>query len=185
MSTQITIKSRSLFRKKIDFHQMINELNLNYGAYDKNYNLNVGDFYGQNQAILFNPNRIGMGIIFDGQKLSKGTVVIIIQPYATKSEIDDAYEIMNYICKCYKRTDVYLNTEYITIGVLNELKDKIVELSFENLQLSCKRTIDYITSLRLALITLTIDEEFREKFGYIKDFKDFEDFIHLKQEALL
>lgn len=185
MSTQITIKSKSLFKKKIDFQQMMNELNLNYGAYDENYNLNIGKFYGRDQAILFNPNKIGMGIIFDGQKLNKGTVVLMIQPYATESEIDDVYAIVNFICKKYKSTNLYLNSEYITLGVLKELKSKIIDLSFENLQLSCKRTIDCITSLRLALTTLHIDDEFRDRFGYAKEFKEFENFIHLKQQVLL
>ncbi|MFI3308051.1 MAG: hypothetical protein R3Y21_05735, partial [Mycoplasmatota bacterium] len=79
MSYQITIKAKNIFRKKIDFNHLVNKLELDYGAYD-NFSILVNKkFYNENQTILFNPKKIGLGIFFDGLKMNKGIVVLIIQ----------------------------------------------------------------------------------------------------------
>ncbi|MFI3252115.1 MAG: hypothetical protein R3Y60_03125 [bacterium] len=184
MSTQIVIKSKSFFKDKINFLEMILSLNLKFGAYDENSNLIGGKFYAENQAVLFNPECLGMGIIFDGYRLNKGIVGIIIQPYTTESEINDVYKIINYICKKYKKSNIYLNDEYITLGVLEEFKSRIIELSLENLKLGCKRTVDCITHMRLALTNFDVSEEFRDTFGYIENLKEFEEYIHNLQKEI-
>ncbi len=182
MSIQITIKSKGLIKKKIDFNKMIEELKLDFGSYDSNSNLVLKEFYSQNQAIIFNPKKIGMGIFFDGCKISNGFIVIIIQDFTPKTEVEDAYKIITYICQKYKKYELYLNDEYITLGVLIELQSKILELSYNNLKLGCKRTVDNLSYLRLALFSLEITEEFREKFSYIEELAEFEEYINEKQK---
>lgn len=182
MSIQITIRSKGIFKNKINFDDMIIKLNLDYGAYDENSILVKKTFYGEGQTILFNPQKIGMGIFFDGSKMKTGNVVIIIQDYTPKTEIEDTYKIINYICDKFKKSELFINNEYITLGVLEELKMKIIDLSFENLRLGCKRTIDNISNLRLALLPIEVNEEFRDRFAYITEFTEFEDYIHEKQK---
>lgn len=182
MSIQITIKSTQLFKTKINFDAMIKKLDFDYGAYDEKSILVKKSFYGELQTIIFNPKKIGMGIFFDGSKMQKGIVVIIIQDYTPKTEIEDTYKLINYICENYKKSDLFINDEYITLGILHELKMKIIDLSFENLKLGCKRTVHNLSNLRLALLPIEIDEEFRDRFGYITELTEFEDYIHEQQK---
>ncbi|MFI3329748.1 MAG: hypothetical protein R3Y05_04605 [bacterium] len=182
MSIQIIIRNKDLFKKKIDFNQMISSLKLDYGAYDDFSVLEHKKFYQTNQCILFNPKRIGLGIFFDGNKMNKGFITIVLQTFSTLNEIECLYDIVKYISEHYKKMDMYVNEEYITYGVFLSLKEKIQKIALDNLTLGCKRTIDYLYDLRMAFNPITLSEEIREKFGYSNNLEEFEEYIHNKQK---
>lgn len=182
MSIQLTINNTSLLKKKINFEEMIKELNLEYGAYNDFSVLEKKKFYNKLQCLLFNPSKIGIGIFFDGSKINKGSIIILLQTFTTNNEIDLFYKIVKYICDKYIKINLYLNDELIEYDDLIILKDKIIELAVSNLNLGCKRTIDYIKELRLALYPLMLSDEQRDKFGYCINLDEFEEFIHSKQK---
>ncbi len=185
MSVQITIKNKSLIKRKIIFDDMIKKLELDFGAYNDFAILQRGHFYQKNQCILFNPKRIGLGIFFDGSRLNKGEIIIVLQTFSTLNEIDYLYEIVKYINNYYKKMDMYLNDDYVTYGVFLSLRTKIEKLALDNLKLGCKRTIDYLYDLRLAFNPFTLSEEIREKFGYVESLEEFEEFVHNKQKDMM
>ncbi len=182
MSLQITIKCKSLIKKKVVFMDMIKELKLSYGAYDDFSILVHNKFYNEFQAILFNPKKIGLGIFFDGSLIKKGEVTLMMQSFSTKDEISCLYNILEYIQKKFIKTSIYLNDDYVDYGILLTLRDRIEELALENLRVGCRRTLDYVYHIRLALFPLTLSDQTRERFSYAENLDDFEEFIHNKQK---
>lgn len=172
MATQIIIKQKGIFNKKIKYIEMIKHLNLS---------IYKEDIYNKERFIVFNRNKVGFGILIDITE--KKEIFFLLSKFVTKTEIEDLYRMINYICEEIKKYEIYIFDQYITLSSLEIIKDKVLENSLLELQIQCKRTVIPLTKLNLLFLDYKVDEEFRRKFSYCDNLEEIEKYIHCIQKS--
>lgn len=180
MAFTLIIKSKGLFAKKnIDLESLLSNCNLKYGSANDFYILEE-DILNNGTAILYNPNKIGRGIFFDGNKAVEGIVEISYNIPTTEAEIVDFINVAREVEKQFKKAEMYCVEEErtFTIKELEDNKDRMVQFSLESLNKFCsnKEYKSYI--LTLTMWPLFLKEEHVNKFANCKDLKQFEQVLH-------
>ena len=156
MAFTLVIKSKGLFGKvkSINMAELLNNCHLKYGSNNEFYILE-NDKMEQNTAVLYNPNRIGRGIFFDGRKCSGGQITISYNIPTTKTEIHD-----------------------YTLKDLENNEEAMAAYSLESLHRFCSNQEMKQCILTLAQYPWFLDAEKREYYKNCPDLDDFEKTIH-------
>lgn len=167
---------------RINFKQLLDNCNLEFGHDNEFYILNEG--MNERTAILYNPNRIGRGIFFDARDIEEGVIVISYNIPTTSTEIDDFINIAEELVQQMGEVILYCieeEQEY-TIDMLRSVKDQMVEFCIEKLNMFCanKEYESYIYTLAKNPLVLT--DEMVNKFEKCTDLDEFEQLLHDKQK---
>lgn len=180
MAFALKIKSKGLFaKKKIDFTTLLNNCKLKYGSANDFYILEE-NILNNETAILYNPNRIGRGIFYDGSKVAEGIIEISYNIPTTETEINDFINIAIEVNKQFKNAEMYCVEEEraYTVKELIDNKERMVKFSLESLNNFCsnKEYKSYI--LTLAMWPIYLKKEQVELFSVCLDLKEFEQILH-------
>lgn len=183
MAFTLRIEAKGIFgNKKIDFTKLISNCRLKYGSNNEFYILEE-ERINNGTAVLYNPNRIGRGIFFNGQETDKGLIEISYNIPTTKAEITDFIEIVREIESQLKKISMYCVEEerVYTMKELEEQKEQMAENSLKSLREFCrnKEYVSYI--LTLALWPVTLKEEDVEYFASCTNLDRFEELLHKNQ----
>jgi len=182
MAFTLRIQAKTLFgNKSVDFKRLIQNCGLQFGHNNDFYILEDGA--ENNTVILYNPNRIGRGIFFDGRKMSEGKVEISYNIPTTEAEITDFIRVVKELESQLKKVEMYCVEEECkyTVEQLEQNKDRMVQFSLNKLNEFClnKEYVSYIFTLAMWPCELT--EELVTKFERCTDLQEFEQILHEKQ----
>lgn len=181
MAFTLVIKSKGLFGKvkSINMAELLNNCHLKYGSNNEFYILE-NDKMEQNTAVLYNPNRIGRGIFFDGRKCSDGQITISYNIPTTKTEIHDFIQIAKEIERQFKNASFYCDEEKrnYTLKDLENNEEAMAAYSLEGLHRFCSNQEMKQCILTLAQYPWFLDAEKREYYKNCPDLDDFEKTIH-------
>lgn len=182
MAFTLKIESKTLFgNKAVDFGQLIHNCGLQFGHNNEFYILEEGA--ADNTVILYNPNRIGRGIFFDGRRMKEGKVEISYNIPTTEAEIVDFICVAKELERQLKKVEMYCVEEKCkyTTAQLEQNKERMVQFSREKLNEFCanKEYSSYIFTL--AMWPLELTEEMVASFETCTDLREFEQLLHDKQ----
>lgn len=182
MAFTLKIEAKTLFgNKAVNFGQLIQNCGLQFGHDNEFYILEDGA--ADNTVILYNPNRIGRGIFFDGSKMLEGKVEISYNIPTTEAEITDFICVAKELERQLKKVEMYCVEEECkyTTAQLEQNKDRMVQFSREKLNEFCanKEYSSYIFTL--AMWPLELTDEMVTKFEVCTDLQEFEQILHDKQ----
>ncbi len=182
MAFTLKIEAKTLFgNKAVNFGQLIQNCGLQFGHDNEFYILEDGA--EDNTVILYNPNRIGRGIFFDGRNMQEGKVEISYNIPTTEAEITDFIRVAKELERQLKKVEMYCVEEECkyTTAQLEQNKDRMVQFSREKLNEFCanKEYSSYIFTL--AMWPLELTQEMMAKFEACTDLQEFEQILHEKQ----
>ncbi len=182
MAFTLKIEAKTLFGSKaVNFGQLIQNCGLQFGHDNEFYILEDGA--ADNTVILYNPNRIGRGIFFDGRNMQEGKVEISYNIPTTEAEITDFIRVAKELERQLKKVEMYCVEEECkyTTEQLEQNKERMVQFSREKLNEFCanKEYSSYIFTL--AMWPLELTQEMVDKFETCTDLQEFEQILHDKQ----
>lgn len=180
MAFTLKIQSKGIFAKKgIDFSSLINNCKLKFGSDNDFYVLEENQFQN-GTAILYNPNRIGRGIFYDGSKAAEGIVQISYNIPTTEAEIIDFINVAGEVEKQFKKAEMYCVEEEraFTIKELEDNKDRMVNFSLQSLNDFCRNKNYKSYIFTLAMWPFILKDEQVELFANCTDLKQFEQILH-------
>lgn len=182
MAFTLKIEAKTLFGSKaVDFGKLIQNCGLQFGHDNDFYILEEGA--ADNTVILYNPNRIGRGIFFDGRKMREGKVEISYNIPTTEAEITDFIRVAKELERQLKKVEMYCVEEErkYTTEQLEQNRERMVQFSREKLNEFCanKEYSSYIFTL--AMWPLELTQDMVNKFETCTDLQEFEQILHDKQ----
>lgn len=183
MAFTLKIEAKGIFgNKEIDFQKLITNCGLQYGSNNEFYILEEGKLNNKT-AVLYNPERIGRGIFFNGSQMNRGLIEISYNIPTTTAEITDFIEIVSEIQRQLKKVHIYCVEEEraYTVKELEENKERMIEFSLKSLRefSQNKEYESYIFTLARWPITLKKEEV--EYFASCKNLERFEELLHKNQ----
>ena len=133
MAFTLQIKEKSIFRKKkLDFQKVIEESELRYGSNNDFYVLKDEEI-NNDTAILYNPDKIGRGIFFNGSRAKENLYEISYNIPTTRAEINDFIRLAEVITKQLGKVEMYCVEEErnFTVDELKENFERFVDFSTE------------------------------------------------------
>jgi len=182
MAFTLKIQSKTLFgNKKVDFEQLIKNCGLEYGHDNEFYILEDGMY--ENTAILYNPNRIGRGIFFDGRGMKEGKVEMSYNIPTTEAEIVDYINVAKELNRQMKKVEMFCVEEEqkYTLDQLIANKENMVQFSLERLNEFCSNKEYSSQIFTLAFWPLELSDEMVQTFATCTDLREFERTLHMKQ----
>lgn len=182
MAFTLKIQSKTLFgNKKVDFEQLIKNCGLNYGHDNEFYILEEG--MREDTAILYNPNRIGRGIFFDGSGMKEGKVEISYNIPTTEAEIVDFINVVKELNRQMKKVEMFCVEEErkYTLEQLIDNKDNMVRFCLEKLNEFCSNNEYTSYIFTLAFWPYELTNEMVKTFANCTDLHEFEQTLHMKQ----
>ena len=180
MAFTLQIKEKSIFRKKkLDFQKVIEESELRYGSNNDFYVLKDEEI-NNDTAILYNPDKIGRGIFFNGSRAKENLYEISYNIPTTRAEINDFIRLAEVITKQLGKVEMYCVEEErnFTVDELKENFERFVDFSTEKLNEFCsnKEYDSYI--LTLALWPYCIPQHKVDLWSKCSNLSDFENTLH-------
>lgn len=183
MAFTLHIKRKGfLNNRKIDFGQILSNCKLKYGSDNDFYVLKEEEMRGET-AILYNPDRIGRGIFFDGSRMEQGRVVVSYNIPSTETEIYDFINLVKEIERQYGKVEMYCEEEEqnYTVEELMQNRNRMVQFSLESLQQFCQNEEYQSYIFTLAMWPWNLQKEQVERFARCRDLKEFEQMLHEMQ----
>lgn len=180
MAFTLQIKQKKLLRKTaLDIPALANACGLCYGSNNDFYILQEGE-QEQGTAILYNPNRIGRGIFYNGSKAGEGYYEVSYNIPTTRAEIADFARLVSEMERRLGRVDMYCVEEErtFTSRELEQGIDRFAAFSLKSLNQFCanKEYQNYI--LTLARWPYTITEDKVSEWENCTELFDFEQTLH-------
>lgn len=182
MAFTLKIKAKEWNGIPFSFGDLLNNCGLNYGHDNDFYVLDEG--MNDSTAILYNPNRIGRGIFFDGRGIDEDEIVLSYNIPTTEAEIKDFIKVAAEVARQLGEVTMYCEEEEqeFTIAGLEENLERMVEFSRLKLMEFCQNQ-DYPTKIfTLAKWPLYLMDEWVERFAQSGDMKQFEQLLHDVQD---
>lgn len=158
---------------------MIDKCGLRYGSDNDFYVLEDGKIESDT-AILYNPHKIGRGILFDGSKAKENLYEIRYNIPTTRTEIEDFIKVAGEIAEQLGKVEMYCTEEErtFTVDELIENIERFVSFSNEKLNdfFSNKEYKSYI--LTLAMWPYYVPQEKVALWAKSDNLNDFEDTLH-------
>lgn len=183
MAFTLEIKQKKLFGKtSLDIPSLAGACGFRYGSDDDFHILQEGQ-ESQGTAIIYNPNRIGRGIFFDGSKGGEGFYTVSYNIPTTKSEIADFTRLVREIERRLGKVEMYCPEEgcLFTCTELEQGIDRFASFSLKTLHDFCgnREYKNYIFTLAMWPYTLPTDKV--AAWEVCADLSDFEQTLHAIQ----
>lgn len=182
MAFTLKIQSKALFgNKAVDFKKLVTNCGLQFGHNNEFYVLEDGA--KDNTVVLYNPNRIGRGIYFDGRKMKEGKVEISYNIPTTEAEITDFIIICKELVRQLKKVEMYCVEEECKYDIeqLEANKERMIQFSVSKLNEFCANKEYESHIFTLAMWPLVLTEDLVSKFERCTDLCEFEQILHDKQ----
>jgi hypothetical protein len=184
MAFTLQVKQQKRFWNKaqLDISSLADACGFQYGSNNEFYILQGGETQN-GTAILYNPERIGRGIFFDGTKAKEGFYELSYNIPTTRWEIGDFVRLVREIERCLGKVEMYCVEEErnYTSDELEERIDLFAEYGLESLKKFCRNKEYSSYILSLALFPYTIPEEKVAQWENSEDLSDFEQTLHCLQ----
>lgn len=180
MAFTLQIKQKKLFGKTVlDLPSLANACGLCYGSNNDFYILQEGE-QDRGTAVLYNPNRIGRGIFYNGSKADDGYYEVSYNIPTTRAEIADFARLVSEMERRLGKVEMYCVEEErtFTSGELEQGIGQFAAFSLKSLKQFCgnKEYQKYIFSL--ARWPYTITEDKIAAWETCEDLSDFEQTLH-------
>lgn len=180
MGFRINIKGkRGFFRKPtVDIMQIVEKHGFKYGSYNNSYVL-VDEEIHNSSFRMYNPKRIGRGIVIDFKELEKNSQVsLFINLPTTKTEIEEFYMFSKEIIDGLGKVTLYNEERNFTMEEFFKHKDSLIQYSIEEVQKTGTLGKEKILHTSLAKYPYCPTAEEREKFATDEGLDYFEQVIH-------
>lgn len=111
MSVTVKIKQKSLFKRKLSIHEMIQLTNLSYGVCDENYRLIKNEI--ANHTLIYDENKLARGIDLS---LDDTDIILLLSLPTSSSEIRTYYEVIEKICNELKIQNYIREEELVHVN---------------------------------------------------------------------
>lgn len=168
-----------LSQKKLDFLTFLMNTKLEFGTYNPYFVLEEDNT--SLVGLLYNPNRMGRGIYFDGSKMEEGQVMMSINLPTTAQEVDDFMSAVGEIRRQYRDVSLVCEKKTVTYGDFLQSREQYLEYSINTLKNLCATKEYEAAILTLAAFPYTLTPDEMDFFALEGDLQDFEELIHQKQ----
>lgn len=168
-----------LCQKTLDFQSLLKKTRLNFGSYDPYFMLN--DLNTGDMGLLYNPQRLGRGIYFDGREMNEGVVKMSFNLPTTPSEIDDLIRLASEIKVQYKNVDLTCDGVTVNIDDFVQNKQHYLDYSLATLQGFCETQSYEAAILTLVRFPYTLTPDEMVYFSKEGTLEEFEELLHGKQ----
>ena len=180
MAFTLQIKQKKLFGKTtLDLPSLADACGLRYGSNNDFYILQEGEL-DQGTAVLYNPNRIGRGIFYNGTRAGQGYYEVSYNIPTTRAEIADFARLVGEMERRLGKVEMYCVEEEraFTSGELQQGIEQFAAFSLQSLNQFCRNKDyqDYI--LTLARWPYTITEDKVAAWAICVNLSDFEQTLH-------
>ncbi|MDE7204753.1 MAG: DUF4299 domain-containing protein [Lachnospiraceae bacterium] len=180
MAFTLQIKQKKLLGKTtLDLPSLADACGLCYGSNNDFYILQEGE-QERGTAILYNPNRIGRGIFYNGAKAGEGYYEVSYNIPTTRAEIADFARLVGEMERRLGKVEMYCVEEErtFTSGELEQGIEQFAAFSLKSLNQFCgnKDYQNYI--LTLARWPYTMTEDKVAAWATCTNLSDFEQTIH-------
>ncbi len=168
-----------LSQKNLDFLTLLKNTALDFGSYNPYFVLEEDNT--TLVGLLYNPNRMGRGIYFDGTKMDQGQVIMSINLPTSPQEIDDFMSAVGEIRRQYRDVSLVCQKIAVTYDEFLQSKEQYLEYSMNTLRGFCVTKEYEAAILTLAAFPYTLTPDEMDFFALEGDLSDFEELIHQKQ----
>lgn len=180
MAVDLTIRAKGMLAKEeLNFPTLLKNCRLQFGTYSPFFVLE--DENPTQVGLLYNPQRMGRGIYFDGSLMDQGEVKLSFNLPTTPTEINDLIRVVTEVKLQYRNVEIISGDITMNVMEFVQLKDKYLDYSLSSLRGFCETRQYESAILTLAAFpyTLTPDEMvFYTEEGTLEDF---ETLLHEKQ----
>lgn len=180
MAFTLQIKQKKLFGKTaLDLPSLASACGLSYGSNNDFYILQEGE-QDRGTAVLYNPDRIGRGIFYNGSKAGEGYYEVSYNIPTTRAEIADFTRLVRKMEQQLGKVEMYCVEEErtFTSRELEQGIDQFAAFSIKSLNQFCanKEYQNYILTLARWPYTITSDKV--AAWETCTDLSDFEQTLH-------
>ncbi len=182
MAVDLVIRAKGfLANDTLDFVAMLKDLRLSYGNYNEFFILEEN--IGSDQGLLYNPQRMARGIVFNGSQMNQGKVSLSFNLPTSPREIHDFFAIVQEIKKQYRNIELELEGKPCTLEDFMGKVQYYQDCSLSTLRGFCQNKEYEAAILTLASFPYTLSPDEMDYFATEGSLEEFETLLHHKQQV--